>query len=85
MSNEPESSRAHLAGEIGSIMKQITLGSLSSEALNQVVTAITSGEFEPGQKISESELARRLGISRGPIREALHQLEGRLVSRIPRN
>ena len=33
---------------------------------------------------SESELARRLGISRGPLREALGRLEGRLVTRTPR-
>jgi len=65
-------------------MKQIVATSLASEVFDQVVDAITSGEFEPGQKISESELARRLGISRGPVREALHRLEGRLVSRIPR-
>jgi len=58
--------------------------SLAAEAFERVVDAITSGEFEPGQKISESELARRLGISRGPVREALQRLEGRLVSRIPR-
>lgn len=58
--------------------------SLASEAFERVVQSITSGEFEPGQKISEAELARRLGISRGPVREALQRLEGRLVSREPR-
>jgi DNA-binding GntR family transcriptional regulator len=48
------------------------------------VQAITSGEFEPGQKLSEAQLARQLGISRGPLREALGRLEGRLVTRTPR-
>nr|WP_249139098.1 GntR family transcriptional regulator [Actibacterium sp. MT2.3-13A] len=65
-------------------MEQIKSTSLASEAFDRVVEAITSGEFEPGQKISEAHLARQLGISRGPIREALHRLEGRLVSRVPR-
>lgn len=49
-----------------------------------VVAAITSGEFEPGARLSEADLARRLGISRGPLREALGRLEGRLVQRTPR-
>ncbi|MEH6643896.1 GntR family transcriptional regulator [Vreelandella glaciei] len=65
-------------------MNKIISNSLTSEALNRVVASITSGEYEPGQKISESQLARQLGISRGPIREALHSLEGRLVLRTPR-
>lgn len=35
-----------------------------------------------GSKISEPELARTYGISRGPLREAIHRLEGqRLVER----
>lgn len=62
----------------------ISSTSLASEAFRKVIEAITSGQFEPGQKLSESELARRLGISRGPVREALGQLEGRLVRRTPR-
>ena len=58
--------------------------SLSADAFDMVVEAITSGEFEPGQRLSEAELARNLGISRGPLREALGRLEGRLVKRTPR-
>jgi len=65
-------------------IKPIVGASLSSEAFDKVVEAITSGEFELGQRLSEAELARRLGISRGPLREALGRLEGRLVRRTPR-
>jgi DNA-binding GntR family transcriptional regulator len=43
-----------------------------------------SGEFDPGERLSEAALARQLGISRGPLREALGRLEGRLVTRTPR-
>jgi len=66
------------------MLEPIKVRSLANEALDRVVLAITSGEFEPGEKLSESKLARQLGISRGPIREALHQLEGKLVQREPR-
>src|SRR5690606_17648606 len=67
-----------------STIQPIVGASLSSEALDTVVAAITSGEFLPGARLSEAELARRLGISRGPLREALGRLEGRLVTRTPR-
>jgi DNA-binding GntR family transcriptional regulator len=66
------------------MMEPIKVRSLANEALDRVVAAITSGEFEPGEKLSESQLARQLGISRGPVREALQQLEGKLVRRVPR-
>jgi DNA-binding GntR family transcriptional regulator len=65
-------------------MRPIVTASLSSEAFDKVVEAISSGEFDPGQRLSEAELARNLGISRGPLREALGRLEGRLVKRTPR-
>lgn len=66
------------------MVEPIRLNSLASEVFDRVVEAITSGEFEPGEKLSESNLARELGISRGPIREALQRLEGKLVQRVPR-
>ncbi len=67
-----------------SALKPIAITSLAGEAFGKLIQAITSGEFEPGQKLSEAALARQLGISRGPLREALGRLEGRLVMRTPR-
>jgi DNA-binding GntR family transcriptional regulator len=37
--------------------------------------SILSGLFTPGERLTEEHLAKRLGISRTPIREALHKLE----------
>ena len=56
-----------------------------SEHLTEyLVEAIVQGELRPGSKISEPELARRLEVSRGPLREALMRLEGLgLIERIP--
>ena len=67
-----------------SVLNPIAGTSLANEAFGKLVEAITSGEFEPGEKLSEADLARKLGISRGPLREALGRLEGRLVTRTPR-
>src|SRR6476660_8123214 len=62
-------------------LRPIASASLAEIAFAQLVEAISIGEFAPGQRLSEAELARRFGISRGPLREALHRLEGRLVTR----
>jgi len=45
--------------------------SLSEQVLQRVSEAILSGELAAGTKIKEAELARKLGISRGPLREAM--------------
>ncbi|KPZ07017.1 Transcriptional regulator GntR [Pseudomonas tremae] len=57
---------------------------LSENVFRRIQSAIVKGEIAPGSKISEPELARTYGISRGPLREAIHRLEGqRLVVRVP--
>ena len=45
---------------------------------------LASGRFRPGDRLAEIRLANELGISRGPLREALNQLasEG-LIQRAP--
>jgi DNA-binding GntR family transcriptional regulator len=42
-----------------------------------LIEEIVSGELSPGTKISEPDVARRFGISRGPLREAIRRLEER--------
>ena len=36
---------------------------------------ILSGHFIPGERLAEEHLAEELGVSRTPVREALHKLE----------
>ena len=48
---------------------------LYEEAIEAIRSAILSGAFAAGERLLEPELARDLGLSRGPVREALAKLE----------
>jgi DNA-binding GntR family transcriptional regulator len=50
---------------------------VAGRLLEQLQDAIVRGDLQPGAKLSEPELARRHGVSRGPLREALRHLEAR--------
>ena len=58
---------------------QTAVGAKAGPRGQQVIeilrTAIISGRFEPGDRLIESALSAELGTSRGPVREALRQLE----------
>lgn len=48
---------------------------LSEEVYNLLREWIITGVLAPGEKVRDSELSQRLGISRTPIREALRRLK----------
>ncbi len=48
---------------------------IADRVFHQIQRAIVEGEIPAGSKISEPELARTYGISRGPLREAIGRLE----------
>lgn len=57
---------------------------LSEKAHRALAEAIIRGSLPPGMRVSEAQLARHLGISRAPLREALRMLEeGGLLQRRP--
>jgi len=47
---------------------------LREQAFQLILNELKSGKFSPGERITEEGLAKRLGVSRTPIREALGQL-----------
>lgn len=70
-------------------MTRVLEEKVSAKSLVDIVTerleaAIIAGTLEPGAKLSEQGLAASLGVSRGPLREAIRRLEGRkLLERTP--
>ena len=49
--------------------------SLGGKVFQQLKNSILAGEFENGAELREIALAKKLGVSRTPVREALRQLE----------
>ncbi len=54
------------------------------QIVRQVRELIVSGQVAPGERLTETDLATRLGVSRAPLREAIRELvDGGLVVSIP--
>lgn len=67
-----------------SIAKRAAGGNARGHVYAALRDAIVSTAFAPGQRLSETDLAERLGVSRTPIREALVRLrDDRLVEIVP--
>jgi DNA-binding GntR family transcriptional regulator len=59
-------------------------GPRGQQVMEILRTAIISGRFQPGDRLIESALSAEFGTSRGPVREALRQLENEgLVMSVP--
>ena len=59
--------------------------SLRSHIEERVTNAILEGVFHPGDRLVETIIADRLGVSRAPVREVLSALEKEgLITNVPR-
>jgi DNA-binding GntR family transcriptional regulator len=52
----------------------VETSSLADQAYRRLRAAVREGALRPGEKITERDLAARLGVSPTPVREALRQL-----------
>ena len=56
-----------------------------TSAYDQLFQAIEAGELKPADRLLETELATRFGVSRTPVREAIRRLEAEgIVTHMPR-
>src|ERR1017187_73074 len=75
-------STAHAAPTALQLVQSNSLPALVQIEIEQL---ILRGDLAIGQRLNESELATRLGTSRGPIREALRALEESRLVRSEKN
>lgn len=59
--------------------------SLASVVQQEVERAILAGDYAPGAKLNEAVLAQRMGVSRGPVREAFRMLDEAGLVRTEKN
>jgi len=76
-----------MVGRLPAILPLLQARTLRDQAYRALHQAISTGELAPGSRLIEAEISAALGISRGPVREAIRQLEseGLLVTRSHRD
>jgi len=63
------------AGE-GELIRPVQRAAPLRQAVYEsMVELVVSGRLNPGEHLVETDLARQLGVSRQPVREALHRLQ----------
>lgn len=66
-------------------MPKLNYKTLRQEVVDEIRQKILGGEFKPGDRMKENEIAELFGVSRGPVREALRQIEQEGLVRYERN
>jgi DNA-binding GntR family transcriptional regulator len=66
------------------VFARIEARTVQGTVVDLVRDAIISGVLQPGEKLTESTVARQMEVSRAPLREALRELEQEgLILRVP--
>ena len=58
-------------------LQRRTVRTLPEQIADDIGASIARGEFEPGARLLEQDIAHQYGVSRGPVREALRVLSAR--------
>lgn len=66
-------------------LRVLQFTSVPKAVQNEIQKMILAGHFVAGQKLGEVDLADRLGVSRGPVREAFRGLEEAGLIRVSKN
>ncbi len=64
----------HGSTSVEAAIPEMVLSQLNEQAYGRLKAEIMTGTLRPGQRLSASALAKRLGVSATPVREALQRL-----------
>jgi DNA-binding GntR family transcriptional regulator len=59
----------------GQTLSRLPRQPLPQQVADRIVEAVAAGDLLPGERLTDSDIAKRLGVSRGPVREAMKILE----------
>ncbi|MEX1204124.1 MAG: GntR family transcriptional regulator [Dongiaceae bacterium] len=68
----------HVSGPMsrsGAALSRLARTPLSQQVADEIVEAVAAGAIRPGQRVTDSDIALKLGVSRNPVREAMKILE----------
>jgi DNA-binding GntR family transcriptional regulator len=66
-------------------MEPLARNNLSDQIFQRISNQIVRNDLKPGEMIYETQISKDLGVSRSPVRDALHMLEQiRLVDKTPK-
>ena len=74
-----------MVAELHPTIALLQSSSLTSVVQQEIERAILVGEYAPGTKLNEAVLAEKLGVSRGPVREAFRMLDEAGLVRTEKN
>ena len=82
---DPAHRRPVAAGEHGPTIRLVQSNSLATLVQRELERMILAGDLSAGARLTEASIAEQLGVSRGPVREALRALEGSGLVRVEKN
>lgn len=82
---DPAHAMAAIAPPPSPTIALLQSNSLTMAVQQEVERAILAGEYAPGDKLNEAVLALKLGVSRGPVREAFRMLDEAGLVRTEKN
>jgi phosphonate utilization transcriptional regulator len=82
---DPAHARPDPAGAHAPAIRLVQSSSLATLVQREIERMILAGDLPAGSKLTEASIAERLGVSRGPVREAFRALEGSGLVRLEKN
>ena len=82
---DPAHSQSDAFGAHAPAIRLVQSNSLSTLVQREIERMILAGDLQAGAKLTEASIAEQLGVSRGPVREALRALEGSGLVRVEKN